>query len=120
MYMYVTVSGKIPHSIKNQILLLMSELQVSIYNNCTISELQHFVTQPLIIIVNIECGKLSRAHNNRKCCTYNRKCWIFADLVTYTSCYSFFFAKLYNWSTKRKSCHVYWEDRTEFTNKHSN
>ena len=90
-YMYVTGSGKIQHFvdyIKIEILLLFSIynvwvtslLSMSIYN-CTISELQHFVTQPLIIIANIEGSKITSAYTHK-----NWKCWIFTYPVTNDGC----------------------------------
>ena len=54
---------------------------MSIYNKCTVSELQHFVTAA-INIANIEGGKF-HAHT---CMIENYS--IFADLVTYMYMYT--------------------------------
>ena len=72
-YMYVTRSGKCQHFCKFYQNWVTSLLSMSIYN-CTVSELQHFVMQPLILPI-LKAVKLRCAHIS--------KCWIFTDPVTY-------------------------------------
>ena len=99
LYSYVTRSGKIRHfQSKFEILLIylasynvcvtrLLSTCMSIYN-CTVSELQHFVMQPLILPVL----RAVKFHVRMLTIEKYSKCWIFADPATYMYIY---YKKLY-------------------------